>query len=422
MEDTALYLILIFVLLVFSMLFSAAEMAFSSLNRARLKSMAEHGSKGAQRALNLTQRYDELLSTILVGNNLVNIAMASIGTVLFVKWIGASGVTVSTVVVTVVVLVFGEISPKSIAKEIPEKTAIFLSPLVSVFFFLLTPISKLFSLWKAFLCKVFKFKDEPAITQDELLNIVEEAQQEGGMNEEESELLKSAIEFHDLDVEDILTPRIRVEGIDVEMTAAEVADLFEQSGFSRLPVYEETIDHIIGILHQKDFFKAWRQNTDVDVRALMQKPVYVPENAKISDTLRLLQRTQSQLAVVTDEYGGTVGIVSMEDILEELVGEIWDEHDEVEEPFRFSEDGRVCRVKGSADIEDLLEKLNIEADTEATTAGGWAMEQMERVPKEGEAFLFGDWKITILKTDGPHIEEMEMRRMDAPRDQAHENE
>ena len=410
MENTALYLILMFVLICLSAFFSASETAYSSLNRVRLKSMAERGERGAARALKLCNRYDDLLSTILVGNNLVNIAMASLGTVLFVRWIGDSGVSVSTAVITVLVLIFGEITPKSIAKETPERFAIGTGALLSIFLFLLTPVNKLFGLWKSWLCRLFKFEEEPAITQDELLTIVEEAQQEGGMNEDESELLKSAIEFHDLDVCDILTPRIRVEGIAIDMSPEEIAECFETSGFSRLPVYEETIDHIIGILHQKVFYQAWRKDPNVDIRPLLQKTVYVPETAKISDTLRLLQRTQSQIAVVTDEYGGTMGIVSMEDILEELVGEIWDEHDEVEEPFRLSENGNVCRVNGTADIEDLLDKLNLKAETEATTAGGWAMELLERVPAEGEKFRFGDWEITITKMEGPVIEEMEMRK------------
>ena len=225
----------------------------------------------------------------------------------------------------------------------------------------------------------------------------------------ESELLKSAIEFHDLDDSDILTPRVRVDGVPLESTPQETADRFEASGYSRLPVYEDTLDHIVGVVHQKDFYNRVRHGGDFSLSSIMKKPVYVPPGAKISDTLRLLQRTQSQMAVVADEYGGTVGIVTMEDILEELVGEIWDEHEEVEEPFRFLNDN-TCRVLGSADPEELFEKLGLDCSTEASTVGGWVMEMTERVPQPGDSFDCGPWHATVLKTDGRHVQEIELRR------------
>ena len=409
MQGTTTELLLMVVLVILSAFFSATETAYSSLNRARLKSLADRGQKRAADTLALADRYDELLSTILVGNNIVNIALASVGTVMFVRWLGDAGVGVSTAVVTVFVLIFGEISPKSLAKEIPERFAMAVYPMIRVFVTVLKPVNWLFTKWKQFLSRLLRVDDDRAITQDELLTLVEEAKQEGGMNADESELLKSAIEFHDLDVSDILTPRVRVDGIPLESTAQETADRFESSGYSRLPVYEDTLDHIVGVVHQKDFYNRARKGGDFDLSAIMKKPVYVPPGAKISDTLRLLQRTQSQMAVVADEYGGTVGIVTMEDILEELVGEIWDEHDEIEEPFRFINDN-TCRALGSADPEELFEKLGLECHTEASTVSGWVMEMTERVPQPGDAFDCGAWHATVLKTDGRHVQEIELRR------------
>lgn len=403
-------ILLIIVLLALSAFFSATETAFSSLNRARLKSMPGPKKKKAEAALALSEQYDELLSTILVGNNIVNIALASISTVLFVAWIGGAGVTVSTVVSTIVVLIFGEISPKSLAKESPETIAMAVTPAIRVLMKVLRPVNWLFSRWKALLRRMLHVEDDASMTSDELITIVEEAEQEGSMNADESELVKSAIEFHDLDVGDILTPRVRVEGVPLESTAAETADAFEQTGYSRLPVYEETLDHIVGVVHQKDFYNRMRTGVEFHLKDIMKKPVFVPEMAKLSDTLRLLQKTQSQMAVVADEYGGTVGIVTMEDILEELVGEIWDEHDEVEEPFRQMNDN-AWRALGSADPEELFEQLDIECETDASTVSGWVMEQTERVPAPGDAFDCQGWHAVVLKTDGCHVQELELTRL-----------
>lgn len=413
MHNTTLQLISMLVLVALSAFFSATETAFSSLNRARLKGMADRGEKRAAAALALSERYDELLSTILVGNNIVNIALASIGAIVFVGWIGDAGVSVSTAVITLVVLIFGEVSPKSLAKESPERFAMAVTPVIGGLATLLKPINWLFSKWKQLLRRVFHVRQDHGVTQDELLTLVEEAGQDGGMNADESELLKSAIEFHDLDVSDILTPRVRVNGVPLESTLLEAADCFEASGYSRLPVYEETLDHIVGVIHQKDFYNRVRKTNDFSLADIMQKPVYVPPGAKISDTLRLLQKTQSQMAVVADEYGGTVGIVTMEDILEELVGEIWDEHDEIEEPFRFV-DENTCRALGSADPEELFEKLGIAGETEASTVGGWVMEMTERVPKPGDSFDCDGWRATVLKADGRHVQEIELHKTVSP--------
>ena len=409
-QDLTVQLVIMIVLVALSAFFSATETAFSCLNRTRLKSMADHGDKRAQRTLALAERYDELLSTILVGNNIVNIALSSIATLFFIQLIGNGGAGLSTLVITVVVLIFGEISPKSLAKEAPERIALAVTPVIRLCLGFLKPVNWLFTQWKKLLRKIFDIKDLPGITSDELLTIVEEVEQEGGMDADETELLKSAIEFHDVDVGDILTPRVRVEGVPADATVSETADQFEQSGYSRLPVYEETLDHIVGVIHQKDFFNHTRRNTDFALSEIMKKVVYVPAGAKISDTLKLLQTTQSQMAVVADEYGGTEGIVTMEDILEELVGEIWDEHDEVEEPFRFADNGRTCVVLGSADPEELFEKLDIEDETDASTVSGWVMEKTEKIPQVGDSFDCGAWRATVLKADDRYVQEIQLKQ------------
>lgn len=410
-QEIIVQLLIMLALVILSAFFSATETAFSALNRTRLKNMAEHGDQRAVSALYLVERYDELLSTILIGNNIVNITLSSIGTLFFIRLVGSGGAGLATCVVTVVVLIFGEISPKSLAKEAPERFAMVATPVVRFIMSVLRPVNWLFTQWKKLLRKAFNIQEESGMTPDELLTMVEEAEHEGGMNAEESELLKSAIEFRDVDVDDILTPRVQVEGVPVDATIAETADRFEQSGYSRLPVYDETLDHIVGILHQKDFYNRARKENSFPISDIMKKPVYVPAGAKISDTLRLLQKTQSQIAVVADEYGGTKGIVSMEDILEELVGEIWDEHDEVEEPFRFSENGLICRALGSADPEELFEKLAIHGETESSTVSGWVTEQTERIPQEGDSFDFNGWHAVVLKADERHVLEIELHKI-----------
>lgn len=400
------------ILLALSAFFSATETSFSSLNRTRLKSLADHGNKKALSTLKTADRYDELLSSILIGNNIVNIALASLSTMFFVNWLGGNtGVSVSTAVSTVMVLIFGEITPKSMAKEMPEKFAMAVTPVVRVLMALLHPINWLFGKWKALLCRLVKTGDDRKLTQDELITMVEEVEQDGGMNAEESELLRSAIEFNDLDVSDILTPRVRVEGVPLDATAEEIAALFEESGYSRLTVYEETLDKIVGVVHQKDFYPQFHKGC-VNLRAIMKTPVFVPESVKINDLLHLLQKTKSQMAVVADEYGGTVGIVTMEDILEELVGEIWDEHDEIEVACRQTQEG-TWHMLGSAPVEALQEQFHLAADTDASTVGGWVMEMAERVPDAGDVFDCGEWQLTVLKADERHVLEIELHKKPA---------
>lgn len=393
------------VLVMLSAFFSATETAYSSLNRTRLKSLADNGNKKAARALKLADNYDDLLSTILIGNNIVNIGLASIATVFFVDLLGGgAGPSVSTIVTTVVVLIFGEISPKSMAKESPESFAMAVGGIITALTKVFKPINWLFSKWKLLLSKLFKVKDDRRLTQDELITMVEEVEQEGGMDADDSDLVRSAIEFHDQEVADILTPRVRVEGVPQDASFAEVSEIFEESGYSRLPVYEETIDRIVGVIHQKDFYRKTKDN-QLNMNEIMKSPVFVTENTKISDLMRMLQRTKSQLAVVVDEYGGTVGIVTMEDILEELVGEIWDEHDEIEVEFQEQKDGS-WHIVGSAPLEEMEERFGLGSNADASTVGGWVMELAERIPDEGEVFHCGSWDVQVLKADDRHVQEI----------------
>lgn len=396
-------IIAILACVILSAFFSATETAFSSLNKTRLKAMVEKGNKRAQRTLNLAEKYDNLLSTILIGNNIVNIAVASIATVLFVATLGSGiGPTVSTAVITVVVLIFGEITPKSFAKDHPEAFAMFATPLIRLLMVLFAPLNFLFSLWKKLVGKLFKSKEEEKMSQEELLLLLEEVEQEGGLDEEEGELLRNAVEFSDLEAKDILTHRVELEAVSVEATKEEVAQAFTESRFSRLLVYEESIDKIVGVIHQKDFYKGTGV-IEGELLSIMKEPLFIYQTEKVDDLLRQLQKNKAHIAVVLDEYGGTLGIVTMEDILEELVGDIWDEHDEVEEEVQMVKED-TFEVDGTMMLDDFLDKFEIESDSDSVSLGGWVMEQMGCIPEEGDQFTYDNLVLTVTKLDDHRVE------------------
>ena len=396
------------VLLIMSAYFSATETAFSSLNKIRLKSTAANANIRAQLVLKIAEDYDKLLSTILIGNNIVNIASASLATVIFVEHFGEAGITISTAVMTVLVLIFGEISPKSLAKEAPESFAMFSAPFLNFMTVILTPVNFLFSLWKKMLAKIFKIDNDHKITQDELLVLVDEVTQEGGIDEDEGRLLRSALEFTDRSAENIITPRIDLEAVPLDASKEEIAKSFSESRFSRILVYKEDIDHIVGIIHQKDFYTL-TGITKKSVKDIMTEPVFVPKSIKIDDLLKILQKNKSHIAVVSDEYGGTLGIVTMEDILEELVGEIWDEHDDVVETFTKIADNRY-KVVCSGDLDSLYKFFDINKDAESITIGGWVMEQLGRIPNEGDTFKYENLDVTVTGTDYRRVLEIEVYR------------
>ena len=420
------YIIAMLACVICSAYFSATETAFSSLNKTRIKTLAEDGHKRAKLVLKLSNDYDRLISTILIGNNIVNILAASLGTLMFVKLLGEDiGATVSTVVVTVVVLIFGEISPKSIAKDFPEKFAMFSAPIIQFLIWILTPLNFLFWLWKKFLSLFLKKKDDEKLSQAELLMFVEEVQEGGSIDTNEGHLLRNAIEFGDLKAEDILTHRVDLEALPVDATPEEVAEQFENSKFSRLPVYKEDIDHIVGILHLKDFYGI-NGITTQPISEIMTPPLFIHRTEKISDLLKQLQTTKSHMAVVVDEYGGTLGIVTMEDILEELVGDIWDEHDDVLEDVRnIGYD--TYRVNCSMSMDDFCQQFDIDAQSESSTVNGWISEQLDKIPEKGDKFSYKNLDITVTDIDSHrplfvsvHVNPVEEDENDSEKDKKEE--
>ena len=381
--------------------FSATETAFTSLNRVRLKSWADGGDQRAARTLALAEDYDKLLSTLLIGNNIVNNVATTIGAVLFIHLIDeVTGPTVSAIVLTVVILIFGEVSPKSLAKESPERFAMFATPLLGVLRTVLTPLNFLFTQWKRLLSKVFRKSADGGITEEELVTL----ESEGGLDQHESRLIRAAIEFHDLEVEEILTPRVDIVAVEDTDSMEEIAKIFAENGYSRLPVYHEDIDNIIGVIHEKDFHAA-RYRGLTSVKEMLGPMLYTTGNTKISELLRILQREKAHMVIVVDEYGGTEGLVTLEDIVEELVGEIWDEHDEVIEEFKKQEDGSYL-ISCSADLTDLFDLFKIKGECDSNTISGWVMEQIGRVPEEGDRFVSDGLDVTVTKVDHRRVLEI----------------
>ena len=396
------------VCLLLSAYFSATETAFSSASTTRLKTLAEKGNARAALACELLEQYDRLLSTILIGNNIVNIATASIGTVLFVRHYGDAGATISTVVVTVVVLIFGEISPKSIAKDCAERFAMFSAPILRVLIWVLLPLNLLFSLWKKLLAKMFRLNGESKMSQEELLMLVDEVQQDGSIDKSEGELLRNAIGFSEQQAKDILIHRVDLAALPVTASREEAAALFTATKYSRLLVYQDSIDHILGTIHRKDFYIGCGV-TDKPIAELLSPAIFVPENEPISLLLKKMQQGKTHVAVVVDEYGGTCGIVTMEDILEELVGEIWDEHEQEEVPIRKTAEG-TWLVDASMDFDDFAAFFHLKTDSEMVSVSGWVMECCGGVPESGDRFTYDDLDVFVTRVDNHRIEELRVVR------------
>ena len=410
MDDGSITLLVALVILIaFSAFFSASETAFSSLNQIRLKSRAEEGDTSAARVLAMAEKYDKLLSSILIGNNIVNIAAASIGTVLFTKWLGEErGATASTVVLTIVVLIFGEVTPKTLAKEMPETIATAVSPVLNLLLTLFTPLTWLFSQWKKLLGHFVHSNESDTITEGELITMVSEAESDGELTDRESQLIRSAIEFDDVEVEEILTPRVDVVAVEDNISLEQLAQTFAESGYSRLPVYHDTIDNIIGVVHEKDFYLARLKKT-ATLEDLIAPTLYTTGSTQISQLLRTLREQHHHMAVVVDEYGGTEGIITLEDILEELVGEIWDEHDEATEDFRQQSDGSWL-VSGSASVDDLYETLGLpeDEDIDSNTVNGLVQEKTCHLPKVGDHFTLGGYEGVVTRTARRRVTEVRL--------------
>lgn len=414
----AIQLIVMAVLILMSAYFSATETAFSTFNKTKMKTLAENGNATAALVCRLADDYDRLLSTILIGNNIVNIALASIGTILFVGALGDIGATVSTAVITVLVLIFGEITPKSVAKNSPEKFALLSANIINVMIYLFMPLNFLFAQWKKLVNRIFKPDADTKLSQEELLMLVDEVQQGGSIDKSEGELLRNAIEFTERDAEDILTHRVDLEAVPIDATKEEVARIFTESKFSRILVYEDSIDHIVGVIHLKDFYTG-DGITQKPLSEIMTPPIFIMRHEKIDTILRELQRKKSHIAVVVDEYGGTYGIVTMEDILEELVGEIFDEHDEKSE--------KVCRVDndtfsvdGSMDMSDFCEQFHIHPETDALSLGGWIMEELGQIPEEGDGFDYENISIRVIATEGHRVSKVEVKILPEVKEESNE--
>ena len=418
MTDSSIWALSItFVIMVlFSAFFSATETAFSVMNKLKIKNIAQKGKRRAELALKLYNKYDKLISTILIGNNIVNITAATIATVLFSYSLGENiGATVSTVVTTIIVLIFGEITPKSLAKENPEAIALFSSPLIYVMYIVLWPLNYLFTGIKIIVSKLFKSKKYDSAAEEEIITLVEEAEEDGSLEKHEGELIKSAVSFSDLEVIEIITPRVDIIGINVNDKVQNLKKIFNESGYSRIPVFKNSIDNIIGMVSLKDFYKrADEQN--LTISKLMQNVVYTTSTTKIYDLLKELQKGKNQMAIVVDEYGGTRGLVTIEDILEELVGEIWDETDEViEEVKQIGEDKYI--VNCSMSIEDFYEKFNMnpddidENDYDSTTLSGWVIEELGKLPVEGDSFTYANLNIKVTKINRRRVLEIEVTKL-----------
>ncbi len=409
-SESVRLIILMAVLVLFSGFFSSAETAFSSLNKVKLKAMMtnERKSKRIKKTITLSEQYDVVLSTILIGNNIVNIACTSIATLVFTGFFGENlGTTLSTIVMTIIVLIFGEVTPKQIAKEKAENYAILVTPIVKFFIILFSPLNMFFRGWTKLLNKLFGLGKVDTITEEELKTYVDEAQTGGEIDENESRLIRSSIEFDDIDVLDIITPRVDVEAIDKYSSFDEIEKVFKENNFSRLPVYIGDIDHIVGLIHHRDF-EAARDRNLKSLRTILKPVPTVSPDTKISKVMRILQKSKTHLAIVVDEFGGTEGIVTLEDILEELVGEIWDEHDEVSVDIEEVSENEYI-VDGSASLEDFFEYFNIQKiEDEVTTVNGWAMMNLEKIPEKGDVFKFENLNVEVLSVDGKRADKIKI--------------
>ncbi|MDD6081485.1 MAG: hemolysin family protein [Oscillospiraceae bacterium] len=403
-------IILIILLVAFSAMFSSCETAFSTVNKMRLKNNADQGSAKAAKALRLAESFDNSLTTILIGNNIVNIASTSISTVLFTDLFGAKGVGIATVVMTVVVLIFGEILPKTFAKENSEKCAYFFAGPLSALIVLFTPLSFIFTAIKNTVSKLYSSSEKtPSVTEDELKCIINEIEEEGVLEESESDLVRSALDFDETIVSEILTPRVKVVGVEINSSIEEIKNVFLTEMYSRLPVYEKNIDNIVGIITQKDFFKMISENRS-DIQNIIQDVVFISEFKLINDALHEMQRSKTHMSVIIDQYGGTKGIITMEDIIEELVGEIYDENDEIT-PLMTKISDDVYEASGELTVTEMLETLGYPGNyiaTNANTVSGWIMELTGHIPDQGELIQNDCFEIRITEMNGKKISKIQI--------------
>ena len=396
-------ILIIVVLVIFSAVFSATETAFSSVNRIRLKNLASNGNTRAKIALDVIEKFDKALTAILVGNNVVNIASSSLATVVFMKYLGEGSVGVATAVMTVTVLIFGEITPKGLAKEHAEGFVLFMAPILAGFMFIITPVVMPFLWLKRGVSKLFGSADkQPTMTEDELKYIIDEIQDEGVLEQQESDLVRSALEFDEKTVGEILVPRVNITGVDVNDNLDDIKQAFIESNYSRLPVFEDSIDNIIGVLLLGDFYKLYLEGGS-DIRPILMEPAHLIEHTRVSQALKTMQKEKMHMAVVHDEYGGTQGIVTLEDIIEELVGEIYDESDTEDEQIYFKQiSENEYEVDAEMSIYDMLERMELPGgfiESEMASLGGYVMELAGEIPQANEVVSDDKVDLTVLESD-----------------------
>ncbi len=390
-------------LLMMSAFFSSVETAFSSVNKIRLKHAAAEGDKRAERALSIAENFDKALTTILVGNNIVNIMSTSLGTVVCTKLFGESGVGIATAAMTVLVLIFGEITPKSIAKENAEKFALTFGGLLSFFMTILTPITIIFRSLKNAVSKLFKNGDSaPTVTEDELKYIIDEIEEEGVLEEQEGELVRSALEFDEKSVSEILIPRVKIVAVEKSDSLDHIRDIFFREQYSRMPVYDKNIDNIIGFIHERDFFKLTVCNEAAQgIDSIIHELIYITEFQTVSEVLSRMQKEKVHMAIIKDQYGGTYGMVTMEDLIEELLGEIYDETDEEDNSFIKISDNEF-ETAAELNLRDFEEQAGIPENTiesESYTISGWALELFGRIPDKGDTAADGIFTLKILEAE-----------------------
>lgn len=398
--------IIIIILIIMSAIFSGSEMAFSCVNKIRLKNYASQGNKRAEKALKIANKFDDALTTILIGNNIVNILSTSISTVLFTQILGSGGVGAATVVMTVLVLIFGEITPKSYAKSHAESVTLFMAEPLWILIKLMTPVVFLFKI----LQNAMKPKNEqPTVTEDELKYMIEEIEEQGVLEEQESDLVRSALEFDEITVDEILIPRVNVIAIERNEDFNKIKELFLTEMYSRLPVYEKNVDNIIGVITNKSFFRLMDENKE-DITEIIQDIIHLSDLKLISEALKEMQKNKTHMAVVLDQYGGTKGIITMEDIIEELVGEIYDENDEIIDNFIQIGENEY-EVSGELNISDMLENLDLpdnEIESAGNTIGGWVMELLGHVAKEGETVQSGAFRMNVMSVKEQKIQKIRL--------------
>ena len=392
--------IIAIILLFCAMYFAVTETAMASASRTKIKTAADRGDTRAKDALFLLDNFDRAITSILIGTNIVHIAVASIVTVAVTRRWGLSVVTISTIVTTIVVFFLGEMLPKSLGKKYSEKLLLSCAGPMRALMKLFSPLSALLTAIGRSAAKLSKGDPEITVTEDELYDIIEDMTEEGSLDEEQGELISSALQFGDVTVESILTPRVDVMAIDADDPLEEILRLVREQNHSRLPVYEGTIDNIIGILQIRTFIKAYLHlGASTEIRPLLDEPFFIHQSTNIDELLPIMSKGKKSMAVVTDNYGGTVGIVTIEDILEELVGEIWDEDDVVEEPIADLGDG-AFRVDAEETVSDVFEHLGFEDPEEDeelvnTQMGEWAYEQFTAIPRVGESFSYHGLSVTV---------------------------